>query len=202
MGSDKQDIHVKHVVQANGVGDGGLPHSGSTEVAHIEDVAGIEAYREVGSTLILKGDANKEGLERSPFAPVSCSPVLDTKLDWVKLQAEKHSRKGEGRPCKVVLPSSTSAYISLSDSCLRSRKEAILKDAASTVGFGVWSLEEQSCCMIVAYAPCETGAQVELWRRLIVVLALLALPVCCGGDFNAGLTLEERRNCTGEGEGG
>ncbi|KAK8593572.1 hypothetical protein V6N12_045649 [Hibiscus sabdariffa] len=108
MGSDKQDIHVKHVVQANGVGDGGLPHSGSTEVAHIEDVAGIEAYREVGSTLILKGDANKEGLERSPFAPVSCSPVLDTKLDWVSVPIVggvelKYGHVPEGSKTEVLL---------------------------------------------------------------------------------------------------
>ncbi|KAK8593585.1 hypothetical protein V6N13_042846 [Hibiscus sabdariffa] len=115
------------------------------------------------------------GLERSPFAPFSCSPVLDTKLDCVsvpivggielkyghvaegsttevslsnggkrkvrllshivqnvlspqvKLQAEKYSRKGKGRPCKSVVPSSTRADISLSDSDLRSRKEAIFK---------------------------------------------------------------------------
>ncbi|KAK8593570.1 hypothetical protein V6N12_045647 [Hibiscus sabdariffa] len=94
MGSDKQDIHVKHVVQANGVGDGGLPHSGSTEVAHIEDVAGIEAYREVGSTLILKGDANKE--------------VLDTKLDWVSVPIVggvelKYGHVPEGSKTEVLL---------------------------------------------------------------------------------------------------
>ncbi|KAK8593588.1 hypothetical protein V6N12_045665 [Hibiscus sabdariffa] len=157
------------------IGDGGLPHSGSTEVAHIEDVAGIEAYPPILIT---------PSFERSPFAHVSCSPVLDTNLDWVsgpivgavelkyghvaegstrevllsngskrkvrllshivqsvlspqvKLQAEKHSHKGRGRPCKAVVPSSTSVDISLSNSDLRIRKEAILEEAASTVGFG------------------------------------------------------------------
>ncbi|KAK8715515.1 hypothetical protein V6N13_042849 [Hibiscus sabdariffa] len=117
----------------------------------------------------------RSGLERSPFAPFSCSPVFDTKLDWVsvpivggielkyghvaegsttevslsnggkrkvrllshivqnvlspqvKLQAKKYSRKGKGRPCKSVVPSSTRADISLSDSDLRSCKEAIFK---------------------------------------------------------------------------
>ncbi|KAK8715507.1 hypothetical protein V6N13_042841 [Hibiscus sabdariffa] len=217
------------------IGDGGLPHSGSTEVAHIEDVAGIEAYLldtnldwvsgpivgavELKYGHVAEGSTREVLLSNGSKRKVRLlSHIVQSVLSpQVKLQAEKHSHKGRGRPCKAVVPSSTSVDISLSNSDLRIRKEAILEEAASTglglkvnrrailsvlskqrvamvcfdtnmIG-GLWSLEEQSCGMIVAYAPCETGAQVKLWRRLIVVHASLALPVCCGGDFNAFLTL-------------
>ncbi|KAK8639913.1 hypothetical protein V6N13_138279 [Hibiscus sabdariffa] len=62
---------------------------------------------------------------------------------------------------------------------------------------GTWCLEEWKCDMVVFYAPCEIGAQTDLWSRLLAETELIALPVSCGGDFNAVLCQAERRNCLG-----
>ncbi|KAK8716620.1 hypothetical protein V6N13_043925 [Hibiscus sabdariffa] len=53
-----------------------------------------------------------------------------------ELPAKYSSKKGRGRLRKKVVSSSVVANISLSDSYLHNRKEAILKEAASTVDFG------------------------------------------------------------------
>ncbi|KAK8650232.1 hypothetical protein V6N13_139878 [Hibiscus sabdariffa] len=57
------------------------------------------------------------------------------------------------------------------------------------------------CGMIVVYTPCEVHVQAELWRHLVTVISALDVPVCCGGDFNVVLSLEERRHCVGDKRG-
>ncbi|KAL4378674.1 hypothetical protein GQ457_02G029430 [Hibiscus cannabinus] len=52
--------------------------------------------------------------------------------------------------------------------------------------------------MIATYAPCEFVLQQDLWRRLLSVIGDLTKPCCCGGDFNAVLSLDERRHCVGD----
>ncbi|KAL4326071.1 hypothetical protein GQ457_11G031760 [Hibiscus cannabinus] len=38
----------------------------------------------------------------------------------------------------------------------------------------------------------------DLWRRLLSVIGDLTEPCCCGGDFNAVLSLDKRRHCVGD----
>ncbi|KAK8644373.1 hypothetical protein V6N13_123682 [Hibiscus sabdariffa] len=66
---------------------------------------------------------------------------------------------------------------------------------------GDWRIESWKCDMVVIYAPCEVNAQLDLWRRLGEMVSALTAPVCCGGDFNVVLSLEERRNCVGDKRG-
>ncbi|KAK8701323.1 hypothetical protein V6N13_019711 [Hibiscus sabdariffa] len=42
------------------------------------------------------------------------------------------------------------------------------------------------------------SVQIDLWRRLDEAISELVVPVCCGGDFNVVLSLEERRHCVGD----
>ncbi|KAK8695639.1 hypothetical protein V6N13_000790 [Hibiscus sabdariffa] len=63
---------------------------------------------------------------------------------------------------------------------------------------GKWCVENYDCGMVAVYAPCEFRLQQKLWRRLVSALEVLTTLVCCGGDFNAVLSLEERRHCVGD----
>ncbi|KAK8644374.1 hypothetical protein V6N13_123683 [Hibiscus sabdariffa] len=66
---------------------------------------------------------------------------------------------------------------------------------------GDWRIESWKCDMVVIYAPCEVNAQLDLWRCLGEMVSAITAPVCCGGDFNVVLSLEERRNCVGDKRG-
>ncbi|KAK8689590.1 hypothetical protein V6N13_088304 [Hibiscus sabdariffa] len=63
---------------------------------------------------------------------------------------------------------------------------------------GTWCVEDWPCAMIAIYVPCEFMLQQELWRRLVSVIESLTKPICCEGDFNIVLSLEERRSCVGD----
>ncbi|KAL4369087.1 hypothetical protein GQ457_05G024400 [Hibiscus cannabinus] len=63
---------------------------------------------------------------------------------------------------------------------------------------GRWCVENWDCAMIATYATCEFVLQQDLWRRLLSVIGDLTEPCCCGGDFNAVLSLDERRHCVGD----
>ncbi|KAK8689596.1 hypothetical protein V6N13_088310 [Hibiscus sabdariffa] len=63
---------------------------------------------------------------------------------------------------------------------------------------GTWCVEDWPCDMIAVYVPCEFMLQQELWRRLVSVIESLTKPICCEGDFNVVLSLEERRSCVGD----
>ncbi|KAK8578579.1 hypothetical protein V6N13_100412 [Hibiscus sabdariffa] len=89
-----------------------------------------------------------------------------------KRKADKAlQRQGHGRPCKSAAILEI-IDISLTDSDLLHRKEAILKEVEETVEFS----------------------------KLLVV-GSFAVPVCCGGVFNAVLSLEEHHHCVGDKRG-
>ncbi|KAK8595379.1 hypothetical protein V6N13_016752 [Hibiscus sabdariffa] len=66
---------------------------------------------------------------------------------------------------------------------------------------GLWLIENCYCGMVATYSPCGAVEQGACWRSLSVLISSCGLPVCCGGDFNSVLSLEERRNCLGNRRG-
>ncbi|KAK8690483.1 hypothetical protein V6N13_074016 [Hibiscus sabdariffa] len=66
---------------------------------------------------------------------------------------------------------------------------------------GLWLIENWNCGMVATYASCRAVEQGACWRSLLVLISSCGLPVCCGGDFNSILSLEERRNCLGNRRG-
>ncbi|KAK8652030.1 hypothetical protein V6N13_141600 [Hibiscus sabdariffa] len=66
---------------------------------------------------------------------------------------------------------------------------------------GKWCVEDWDCGMVAVYAPCEFHVQQKLWRRLVSAFEVLTVSVCCGGDFNIVLSLEESRHCVGDKRG-
>ncbi|KAK8677347.1 hypothetical protein V6N13_142891 [Hibiscus sabdariffa] len=63
---------------------------------------------------------------------------------------------------------------------------------------GTWCVEDWACAMIAFYAPCGFMLQQDLWRKLVSMIGSLTEPICCGGDFNVVLSLDERRRCVGD----
>ncbi|KAK8715623.1 hypothetical protein V6N13_042952 [Hibiscus sabdariffa] len=57
---------------------------------------------------------------------------------------------------------------------------------------GIWCFDKWECGMMVVYVPCEASVKIDLWGRLVEVISALDVPLCCGGNFNVVLTLEER----------
>ncbi|KAK8576427.1 hypothetical protein V6N13_032349 [Hibiscus sabdariffa] len=49
--------------------------------------------------------------------------------------------------------------------------------------------------LLGVYSPCELGAQLDLWLKLIEVVQGIDIPVCCGGDFNVVVSMAEPHGC-------
>ncbi|KAK8656628.1 hypothetical protein V6N13_098573 [Hibiscus sabdariffa] len=131
---------------------GGLNGGGAREEGMSGEVISVVRLREKNNVVSWRGNDLWEG---SPVVSLLPLPVLDTEiinthgsrrkvrllLDVIQsvlspeervLAAKCSSRKGHGRSRKKVVSTSIIADISLSDSYLRNRKEAILKETAST----------------------------------------------------------------------
>ncbi|KAK8685474.1 hypothetical protein V6N13_041475 [Hibiscus sabdariffa] len=109
----------------------------------------------------------------------------------------------QGHPRKADFVSPEIADISLSDLDLKHRNEALIKEAAATVdlgkllrvktiGYKEWCCDQWEYGMMVVYAPYEVSVQIDLWTHIVEVISALDVLVCCGGNFNVFLSLEER----------